>query len=561
MQSPVKRTDTTAESLEVLERKLARLQKRLRETQALAKKKAQVEKDLMERLEKYSTAVEQSPDAVLILYDHAFRFASRAVREIYGYAPDEMIGMPSRSTVAAESMNLIDERLSRKAAGLEVPLFYEVRIRRKDGTTRDAEVFTKDVRYEGKAATMAIVRDITARRQAELKIVQRNKELDALYRGLVTIAQTFDLRESLREVCRQVNAATSSAFSYVALPSQDGGQTVIADRLPSKRAAERCLHPTALVAKIVGEANPVVVNDCCIRAGGVLPEECPIRSWAGIPIGVRNAVLGVLFVHSSEPKAFSDGVELLSAFASQAAIAIRNSRLYEAVLAEQTRVQRLLGKVITAQEDERRRLSLDLHDSVAQSMYGVLARIGAAERLSSQLDYEGTRTELAQAKSAVEQTLVDLRRVSIDLHPPALEALGLCEAIRQLSVEFSSMNPEIACTFSTVGLPVRLAGTTEIAAYRITQEALNNIRRHASATRVTIRLSFLRDSVSIVVRDNGRGFDFSTTAKRETLSGHLGLAGMIERAELIGGSLDVRTAAGKGTTVRLTAPLGSSKVT
>ncbi len=507
---------------------------------------------------KYSTAVEQSVDAVLIIQNHEFRFVNRAVRAIYGYEPNEMIGMPAMSTVTPEYMDLINERLRRKAAGLQTALFYEMRIRCKGGGTRDVEVFTKEVSYEGKAATMAIVRDITSRREAESKIVQRGKELDALYGGLVSIAQSFDLKKSLRQVCHQVNVATGSVFSCIAVTDRNGGVILIGDRPPVKDTSGLSPQPSAVMLAIISQAKPVVVNDCCRRTRG--RKDCTIRSWAGIPIGVKNAVLGALFVYSSEPKAFSANLGLLSAFANQAAIAIKNGRLYEAVKAEQARAEMLLAKVITAQEDERRRVSLDLHDSVAQSIYGTLARIGAAEQLFSQSEYDEAKAEIEYARGAIEQTLVDLRRVAVDLHPPALDAVGLCEALRQLSAESSQANPQIACAFHMVGSPVRLAAPTEVAVYRIVQEALSNTRKHASATRVWIRIRFLAKSVRVVVRDNGRGFDFDGAKKRQPRNGHLGLAGMTERAELIAGLLDIETGPGKGTTVRLSIPLPSPGV-
>lgn len=539
-------------------RRLALLQHRLRRQAVLLKEKAETERQLRELVAKYSTAVEQSVDAILIVQGNEFRFANRAVHAVYGYEPSEMVGMCVKTTVAPESRRLVEKRLRRKSAGGYTAVFYEMKVRRKDGGTRDVEVFTKDVQYEGRPASMAIVRDITSRRQAELKIGQRGRELDALYGGLVSIAQTFDLKESLREVCRQVDAATGSIFSCIVVPDQDGEILITDDRLPSRCTAERPLHIGAVMPRIIGEASPVLVNDCCIRPRG--RKDFRIRSWAGIPIGVKNSVLGALFVHSLEPKAFAQDLGLLSAFANQAAIAIKNGRLYEAIKTEQARVEMLLGKVITAQEDERRRLSLDLHDSVAQSMYGTLARIRAAEQLFSQSKYEHAKAEIAQVRAAVEHTLVDLRRVAIDLHPPALDAVGLCEALRQLAAEFSQSSPRIDCAFSIGGLPVRLPGTSEIAAFRIVQEALSNVRKHASATRVSVRVRFLARSVRIVVRDNGRGFDFSSVEKQQKETGHLGLAGMVERAELVAGSVDVQAAPGKGTTVRLSIPVSALEV-
>ena len=156
-------------------------------------------------------------------------------------------------------------------------------------------------------------------------------------------------------------------------------------------------------------------------------------------------------------------------------------------------------------------------------------------------------------ESTITKSLKELRRVVVGLRPPALDELGLNHALRQSLEDLKTDG--LDCRFSEVGTPVRLSSSVEIAVYRIVQEALNNIRKHANATKVNLRLQFQEGKLVVEVRDNGKGFDLSQTLDSAISAGHLGLLGMKRRAEMLGGGISIKASEGKGTTVILSLPI------
>ncbi len=217
-------------------------------------------------------------------------------------------------------------------------------------------------------------------------------------------------------------------------------------------------------------------------------------------------------------------------------------------LAEGLRVHRFAGLLLQVQEEERRRIAHELHDEPLQLLVH-LAR--ALERLETT---PRTPADLAgDLKSARHQT-VDiasrLRAVVAGLRPPALDQLGLVPALRGFLADIAETTT-IRVDLHVTGEETRLPPQVELAAFRITQEALNNVIRHADATKLLLLLSFREGELSLRVTDDGRGFD-PAAADTQLLAGHLGLLGMRERAVIAGGSLAVHSAPGQGTTVSAT---------
>ena len=202
------------------------------------------------------------------------------------------------------------------------------------------------------------------------------------------------------------------------------------------------------------------------------------------------------------------------------------------------------GHVIRAQEEERRRLARDLHDEVNQALTAILLRLEAL----TQEGTSGQDPELAELKKLVNQAMDDLSGLARQLRPTALDDHGLVPAIDSQLSRFSARTG-VAGQFQSRGEFGHLTDDEQTAIYRIAQEALTNAGRHAEATHVSVELCGGPQATELRVADDGQGFDTANDA-----SGRLGLKGMAERARLVGGSLDVRSRAGTGTTVTLTVP-------
>lgn len=229
-----------------------------------------------------------------------------------------------------------------------------------------------------------------------------------------------------------------------------------------------------------------------------------------------------------------------------------NERLELQVAERTARLTDLLSKVISAQEEERRRLARELHDETAQTI-GALAI--ALDRARDELGDApaGARGQLLEAEDIVHRLLEETRRLILDLRPMALEDLGLVPAIRWYA-ETHLQEKGVATTIEPSLTPaVRLAPHLEVALFRIAQEAINNVARHSEARRADIRLSIADHVVRLKVEDDGRGFDVERALASPGES--VGLVGIAERARLLNGRVDIRSEAGRGTTLTIDVPV------
>lgn len=208
----------------------------------------------------------------------------------------------------------------------------------------------------------------------------------------------------------------------------------------------------------------------------------------------------------------------------------------------QVRLRQMSFQVLTAQEEERKRIARELHDDTAQALTSVLVRLRLLER---SLKDERLREGLGELRDLTGATLEGVRRMAIDLRPPMLDDLGLEAALQSHVQDFSQRWP-IKATFAS-GRLGRLPANVELVLYRIVQEALSNVARHANASRVLVRLTGRGRALRLLVEDDGCGFDVEAT--RHSRASGLGLFGMEERLALVGGTLRVESVVGEGTWV------------
>lgn len=218
----------------------------------------------------------------------------------------------------------------------------------------------------------------------------------------------------------------------------------------------------------------------------------------------------------------------------------------------QIRLRQMSSQVLTAQEEERKRIARELHDDTAQALTSVLVRLRLLERSAGDARLRSSVTELRDLTGVA---LEGVRRLAIDLRPPMLDDLGLDAALRAHVEDFSERWP-VKASFSSSRLG-RLPPHVELVLYRIVQEALTNVAKHANASRVDARLTRKGRALQMLIEDDGCGFDVEATkASRES---GLGLFGMEERLALIGGTLQVESTMGKGTRVSAEVPMSWSR--
>jgi signal transduction histidine kinase len=276
------------------------------------------------------------------------------------------------------------------------------------------------------------------------------------------------------------------------------------------------------------EVNPEIARRIGINAG----------LW--VPLLVRERAIGVIMVVDrvgSDPRFSDEDLRLAEVFASRAAVAVEMSE----------RVARdALRRVVAAQELERRRLSRELHDETGQTLTSVLLGL---QTIAEAPGSERAGAEVDRIRELVTQTLRDVRRLAVELRPKALDDFGLVPALERLGTGFSEQTGIRVEVQSYLGGD-RLPSEIETALYRIVQESLTNVVKHARASSVSVLITRKNGSVIAVIEDDGRGFDAG--AGRDE---GLGLVGMEERVALLNGRLQVESSEGAGTTIVAEVPL------
>jgi signal transduction histidine kinase len=267
------------------------------------------------------------------------------------------------------------------------------------------------------------------------------------------------------------------------------------------------------------------------------------RSMIAAPLKVGSSIIGVVEATSPEVHHFNDDdLKLLLVVADRAAPAIERARLIETIRAGRARLKALSGRLLTAQEEERRRLAVELHDELGQVLTAVKINLQSVEQKRA------TRRSgsLRDAIASVDQAMERVRGLALDLHPSVLDDLGLPAALRWYTDRFAR-DTGVVVRFSADAAH-RLDPALETACFRVVQEALTNIMRHARARQVWIHLHVGTRGAEVNVRDDGVGFDVAAARERAT-GVSLGLLGMEERVSSFGGELEVRSAPGEGTEI------------
>ncbi len=273
-----------------------------------------------------------------------------------------------------------------------------------------------------------------------------------------------------------------------------------------------------------------------------------------LPIVANQRSIGSLVLYDFlDPTGFPEPEQkVLQGLVSQAAAAIDNAQLYTRVQQHEELRGRLLAKVLTAQEEERRRIARDLHDGLAQSLTALMMAVEAVEK--NMATHSGAEHErLLRAKALADRSLGDVRRLIWDLRPTVLDDLGLASAVRW----YAEQRLEACDTrlyVSSTGFSERLPSQLETDMYRVLQEAIANVARHAEATQVSITLGYAKGWLTATVEDDGCGFDMETI-RQPTSDKGLGLLGMRERVERMSGSLAIQSAPGQGTCLAIKVPV------
>ena len=275
------------------------------------------------------------------------------------------------------------------------------------------------------------------------------------------------------------------------------------------------------------------------------PQEGQYLISMNLPLLVRDRVIGVLEVYGTDALGEA-GAENLYSLANQAASALENARLYAELAAREDQLRRLVGRLIMAQEEERRRVAYDVHDGLAQTAAAAHQHLQAFARHNPPGSAKG-REELDEALELVRDVVGESRQVIYDLRPTVLDDYGLAAAVRLQVEMLRSEGLEVG--FEEALGDERLPPEVETTLFRVAQEALTNVRKHAQASRVCVVLDHPSRAVRLQVGDDGHGFVPDEMKRSNGPGERVGLSGMRERLSLLGGRFELRSEPGSGTTV------------
>jgi signal transduction histidine kinase len=370
------------------------------------------------------------------------------------------------------------------------------------------------------------------------------RQLESLSEIGNALAGEIDLPTLLKVVAERLRELVGARFVLIALPDEPGTLSIAAADGPDADqllglvfSAERSKSGRVL-ERLQGERVDELENDP--EVDREVAASFGVTTGLYVPLVAHGRAIGVIIAHDragADPRFSDDDLRLAGAFADRAAVAVDLSK----------RVARdALRRVVAAQELERRRLARELHDETGQALTSILLGLKAAEDAGEPAEMHSA---IASLRELVVETLQDVRRLAFELRPRALDDFGLVPALERLTETFAEQTGMAVGFEHSLGVE-RLPGDVETALYRIVQEALTNVVKHAGARRVGVLLSRREGTVTTIIEDDGRGFHAG-----DSDDGALGLVGMRERLGLLNGTLAIESTEGAGTTIVAEVPL------
>jgi PAS domain S-box-containing protein len=498
-------------------------------------------------------------------HTHEILYVSSQAERLLGYPVRNWAEVPGfwKDHIHPEDQGAVLERLERAVEGKENTNI-EYRMIAQDGRILwMRNLISAIIENQHVVKLRGVMIDITERKQDEINMVRLLKAeasarhlAETLSKASLDLTQSLELENVLRILLQYLHRLISFDQAYVGLlndqnppvifASQDGSEVELSSGVIPQRIKEKLLRIPELFK---GQDAVLISNVHVTPEWKDIYEPAGLRSLLAVEVTAGINVIGYCVLEAEEASSFTqEDVDYAKALVSQAAVAVQNAWLFNQVRSGRERLQQLSHRLVEVQENERRYISRELHDEAGQALTSLMVGLRLLNIRAD--DPEALDKGIRELKDTANNVIVNLHRLAMDLRPVSLDHLGLAAALRSYS---QSIQDRFALPihFDVSGIPDdRLKIDIETALYRIVQESVTNAVRHSHASRIDIVLKQQDEKVILTIKDNGVGFD---PALVDTTK-HLGLLGIHERAEMIGGKVTIASKQKAGTSIVVEVP-------
>jgi PAS domain S-box-containing protein len=424
----------------------------------------------------------------------------------------------------------------------------EINFRGRTYLSHAVPVYDDKSQIEG---ILVLIHDIEELTQARLQVEQRANQLAALAAMGQMVTSTLDLTAVLQRVLDHISRFVPAEAVSILLLDEDELHVAAANGRATPLQGKRLPDTIGVATEALQNGRPV-----CLQANqefeylarnGEQVESYLVRTVAAVPLKLQDSAIGVIEAVHSEATRFTDEhLQWLEAAANWTAIAVSNARLFEEASLNRARLEGLTQQLVSAQEEERKRIARELHDEAGQAMTALKIMLSLL-RQSLPPEAETAQQDVNAAIELTEQTMEQIRLLSHDLHPPAFETVGLNNVLEAFCQEFAGRT-QLAISYTGRELP-SLSRLVNISLYRLLQETLTNAVKHAQASHIRVLLGYDGRFIRLAISDNGQGFDLETRMVVSGQPGGIGLLGMQERFRLLDGWVEIASRPGQGTQV------------
>ncbi len=501
--------------------------------------------------ERFRLLVDGVLDYAIIMLDPEGRETewNKGAERVHGYGAEEIRNEHlSRFYPREDALGGKPQRRLQRAA--EEGRYEEEGLRvRKDGSEFWASVVVAALRDDdGRLRGFSeVTRDMTESKRTERELHDSLEALLAVYEAGHILGSTLEAEEVGSRLLQLMRRISSSVTAVISVPGEHQ-QLRVWQAIGFENLWRRARYTPVVQATLASVMRSGTHTIATLRPPD--PDEEPLTGLF-LPLRIRNRTIGVLEVYRPGDMAKKDVVQILLNLTTEAASALENARLYGELAERERQLQELIGKLMVTQEEERRRVAYEVHDGPTQVAVAAYQRLQRFARRFPPDNPEG-RESLEEIMELAQRTVGESRQIIANLRPTALDDFGLSAAIRLQVEALRAEGWQVGYEEALDG--ERIPDSVETALYRVAQEALTNVRKHAGRARVRVKLSGSRDRVRLRVRDWGRGFEVVPSVVGGP-GERVGLAGMKERVALVGGEVRVYGKEGVGTLLVADVPL------